>query len=78
MIRHFSIRREIPANVKNRDQTQTEIALVQLLRSLSAKFNLQHFKRIDKSFYESAFDEQLAPVAESDGDANRGRKQRFF
>ena len=78
MIRHFSIRREIPANVKNRDQTQTEIALMHFFRPLSAQFNLQHFERIDKSFYESAFDEKLAPVTETDGDANRGRKQRFF
>jgi hypothetical protein len=78
MICHFSIRREIPANVKNRDQTQTETAFVQFFRSLCAQFNLQHFERIDKSFDEAAFDKQLAPVAETDGDANRGRKQRFF
>ena len=78
MIRHFSIRREIPANVENWNQTQAEIAFVQLLGSLSAQFNLQHFERIDKSLDESTFDKQLAPVAEADGDANSGRKKRFF
>jgi len=35
VIPHFSIRREIPANVKHRDQTQPDTALVQFLRSLS-------------------------------------------
>ena len=78
MIRHFSVRREIPANVKHRDQTQADIALVQFLRSLSTELDLQHFKRIDKSLDESTFYKQLASIAEAECDANRGWKQSFF